>query len=404
MPDYLVAVDVGASKTLLALAFPGPGGWTWLTQPWRFPTPREPAAAADLISRSVNEIASIPGTPRAVGLAIPGPVDSRQGIVSHLPNLGWHDVPFAAMLAERLVAPVALDDDARLGALGEWSAGAGQGAHGLAYVTVSTGIGCGLVLDGRLWAGGHGLAGEFGHIVVNPGGPRCGCGHRGCVEAYAGGLALARAARKAWPRVRLGDGTPSPRSAAEIFRLAGAGDQIAAGIIDQAAEALAIGLAAIAAIFDPELIVIGGSIALSQRTWLRSVVSRSRKRCIVQTGASMRVVSPALANRSALTGAAEMAWRAMTQANRADAIGREDLACGGARTMPVAVTWSLDGPLVLVEEAAKDGSAPDSFLGEIGYGVVGPRWLELEGAVRSSPVVVPCIFAHHAAQASFAED
>src|ERR1700728_3812213 len=102
MPDYLVAADVGASKTLLALARPGPAGWTWLTPPRRFPTPSEPGDAADLISRSVSEIAATADPPRAVGLAIPGPVDSRGGIVLHLPNLGWHDVPFAAMLAQRL--------------------------------------------------------------------------------------------------------------------------------------------------------------------------------------------------------------------------------------------------------------------------------------------------------------
>jgi glucokinase len=313
MPDYLVAADVGASKTLLALARPGPAGWTWLTPPRRFPTPSEPADAADLISRGVSEIAATADPPRAVGLAIPGPVDSRGGIVSHLPNLGWHDVPFAAMLAQRLAAPVALDDDARLGALGEWSAGAGHGARGLAYVTVSTGIGCGLVLDGRPWAGGHGLAGEFGHIVVNPSGPRCGCGHRGCVESYAGGLALARAARRAWPRARLGDGAPAPRSAAEIFRLARGGDPVAAGLVERATEALATGLAAIAAVIDPELIVLGGSVALGQRRWLRSVVARSRQRCIAQTGASMRVVSATLAGLSALTGAAELSWRTASE-------------------------------------------------------------------------------------------
>jgi glucokinase len=320
--ETLAAADVGASKTLVALVGsrpPGlagsrPGRWSWLTPPQRFATPRDPGDVARLITRAVRDLAGEQAWPAAAAVAIPGPVDSRQGIVAHLPNLGWHDVPFAAILSGQLGVPVLLDDDARLGGLGEWAAGAGAGTRSLGYVTVSTGIGCGLVVDGEPWAGGHGLAGEFGHIVVDPGGPRCGCGHRGCVEAYAGGLAMSRAARRAWPRARLGDGTPAPRSAGEIFRLARRGDEAAAAIVGDATGALALGLAMIAAVFDPELIVVGGSVALGQRRWIRSVAAASRRRCIAQTGASMRVVSAALAGQSALAGAAEAVVRFTGQA------------------------------------------------------------------------------------------
>jgi len=309
VPETLLAADVGASKTLVALVGPQPGGWAWLTLPQRFATPRDPAVAAALISQVARNLAGDQRTVAAAAVAIPGPLDRDRGIVTLLANLGWHDVPFAAMLAGQLGVPVVLDDDARLGALGEWSVGAGRGARSLGYVTVSSGIGCGLVLDGEPWAGGHGVAGEFGHLVLDTSGPRCGCGHRGCVEAYAGGLALARAARRAWPRARLGDGTPAPRSAAEVFRLARRGDAAAARIVGEATGALALGLAAIGAVFDPELIVVGGSVALGQRRWIRSVAAASRRRCIAQTGASMRVVTAALADHSALAGAAELAAR-----------------------------------------------------------------------------------------------
>jgi glucokinase len=307
MREALVAADVGASKTLVALAMVEPTGWAWLGSARRFTTPGNPHDLVAMITQAARDMAEDQSTFIGAAVAIPGPVDRDRGILVHLANLGWRDVPFATMLSDSLGAPVSLDDDARLGAVGEWASAAGQGCRSLAFVTVSSGIGCGLILDGNPWPGSHGLAGEFGHIVVDDRGPRCGCGNRGCIEAYAGGFALARAARRSWPNVRLADGSRSPRTPAELFRMARRGDHVAARIVDNAANALAIGLAAIAAVADPDLIVVGGSVALGQRRWLRTVAARSRARCLSQTGKAMRVMAAGLDHRSALAGAAELA-------------------------------------------------------------------------------------------------
>jgi len=304
-----LAADVGASKTLVALVRPCAGGWSWAGEVRRFATPRDP----DQLAKQVCEVIAAPDGSRAMiagaGVAIPGPLDAERGIVTHLGNLAWRQIPLAQMLAEMTGAPVRIDDDARLGAVGEYVAGAGRGCRSLAYVTISTGIGCGLVLNGAAWPGSHGLAGEFGHIVVNPAGPRCGCGKRGCIEAFAGGLALARAARRGWPKSRLPDGTKAPRSSEELFAMAHSGDPGAAALVAAGRDALSFGLAAIVAIADPEVIVVGGSIALSQPRWLNSTVADARRRCIRQAGEAVRVVPAALAERSALAGAAELAIR-----------------------------------------------------------------------------------------------
>ncbi|HUY25082.1 MAG TPA: ROK family protein [Candidatus Saccharimonadales bacterium] len=307
-PGVLLAVDVGGSKTLVALVDPQPGGWTWLGAPLHFATPRDPTAVVELVGQAAEQRAREAGRSiRGAGVAIPGPLDPDGGVVTHLPNLGWHGVPLAGMLTTRLNVPVALNDDARMGALGEWAVGAGRGTNILVFVTVSTGIGSGLVIDGHPYAGAHGFAGEFGHIVVDPKGPRCGCGNRGCIEAYAGGLALSRAACRAWPRRRLEDGSPAPRTASEVFRLARQRHPVAALLVNQATDALALGIGAIAAVIDPGLIVIGGSVAMGERRWLASVVARARRRCIADVGREISVVPPALGVLSSLAGAAQLA-------------------------------------------------------------------------------------------------
>jgi glucokinase len=313
MADRLAAVDVGASKTLVALVQREREGWTWISRTRRFSTPSHPEKLVARIGATVRELAGPQHIVTGAGIAIPGPLDSQRGIVTHLANLGWRDIPFACMLSAEIGAAVVLDDDARLGALGEWAAGAGRGCDSLAFVTVSSGVGCGLVLAGAAWQGSHGLAGEFGHLVVDPHGPRCSCGNRGCIEAYAGGLALIRATEHAWPHGHLDDGSVAPRTPAELFRLVRRSDPVAAGIVDKAADALAVGIAAIVAVADPELIVVGGSVALGQRNWLRSVTKRARARCVSQAGAAMRVVPAGLGGHAALAGAAELAVRAASR-------------------------------------------------------------------------------------------
>jgi glucokinase len=187
---------------------------------------------------------------RVVGIGAPGPLDSQRGTMFNPPNLpGWHDVPLADQLGRLLRCPVHLENDANLAALAEYHRGAGRGTRTMAYVTWSTGVGGGLVIDGKLFSGAHGAAGEIGHMVLDPDGPLDACGQRGCVEAFCGGSALQR---------------ETGESAVELFDAAAAGDAEASVIVRRAATYMGHALVNLTNLFDPEMIVIGGGVT---RSW-----------------------------------------------------------------------------------------------------------------------------------------
>lgn len=267
MRPLVGAVDIGATKTLVTLIPRPVEEWPAHPPVVRFATPLDPAACVERIGGALERLAGRErGAVVAVGCGTPGPLDRERGIIIHLPNQAWRAVPIGPWLSERVGAPVAIDDDARTGALGEAVLGAGAGADPVVYLTISSGIGSGLVLGGALVAGAHGLAGEVGHLVADHQGPRCACGNRGCIEAFASGGGLARRARLAWPRAMAADGRPAPRSSADVFRAARLGDPEARRLADEAAWALAFGFASLAAVLDPEVIVVGGSVGVAQRS------------------------------------------------------------------------------------------------------------------------------------------
>ena len=316
----VAAVDIGATKTLVTVrpaATAGAGDRTARSSAWsvgadvaRLATDRDAASLADRIALEVRALlAGSGGRLVAVGVGAPGPLDPATGLVVHSPNLGWRDVPLGRLLSERLDAPVALEDDANAAALGEWQFGAGAGADPFAFITVSSGVGSGIVVGGALLRGAHGLAGEVGHLTVDAEGPRCGCGRRGCVEAYVGGAALARRARQSWRSELLADGSPAPRDADGVLRAARHGDPVALGLAGEAAEALGRALAAVAASIDPQRIAVGGALALGQPALVRRAVSIARRRCIRETAQALTVVPAALGAESVLAGAAAAALR-----------------------------------------------------------------------------------------------
>jgi glucokinase len=307
-----VAIDIGATKTLLASRPVAglEGGWALDGPLDRIDSDLAPSACVDWVARQVDRVtAGGSGRVVAVGVAAPGPLDATHGIITRSSNLGWEDVPIAAMLSERLGAPVSLEDDANTAALGEWHFGAGEGADPMGYLTVSSGIGAGIVAGGDIVRGATGNAGEVGHIVIDPSGPRCACGRRGDVESYAGGAALARRARATWPQRRLADGRPAPREAADIFRAARGGDPDAVRLVDDAIEALATALAAMAAVVEPAVVVVGGSIGLGQRKVIGRAATLARRRVLRENGASLRIAAAALGHESVLAGAADRALR-----------------------------------------------------------------------------------------------
>jgi glucokinase len=313
------AVDIGATKTLVAVLptvadpadLAGSGGFR---RPLRFATQRDPTHQVDRVAASLRELAS--GRPIvAIGVAAPGPLDPASGLIVESPNLGWRDLPLGTALAERLSAPVAVEDDANAGALGEALAGAGRGADPVVYLTLSTGVGAGIVVAGRLVHGAHNAAGEVGHLVVDPSGPRCGCGGRGHVESYAGGAALAARARLAWPAGRRADGNPAPTDVAGIVEAAASGDVIAQRLLDEAVQAVAVAIAAVVASIDPERIVVGGSVGLKQSRLVRRAVQLARRRVTRGVGRSLAVVRAALGSNAPLVGAALLGRQRFAEAS-----------------------------------------------------------------------------------------
>lgn len=310
--DHVVAIDIGATKTLLAVRPVAEldVGWAPRGQVDRIDSDLAPDAFVEWVAERIDRFrAERGGHVVALGIAAPGPLDATHGVITRSSNLGWGDVPIVAMLGERLAVPASLEDDANTAALGEWHFGAGIGADPMGYLTVSSGIGGGIVAGGDIVRGATGNAGEVGHIVIDPAGPRCACGRRGDIESFAGGASLARRARRIWPRAVLADGRPAPREAADIFRAARHGDVDAIRLVEDATNALATAIAVMTAVVEPETIVIGGSIGLGQRRVMSRAVTLARRRVLRENGASMRIVPAALGHESVLAGAADRALR-----------------------------------------------------------------------------------------------
>jgi glucokinase len=228
-----------------------------------------------------------------VGIAAPGPVVFSTGHIINPPNLpGWGDVALGPMLRERLGLRVVVENDAKAAAYGEYLEGAGRGARAMVFVTVSTGIGGAVVLDGKLYRGVDGAAGEVGHTIVVTGGPLCGCGRHGCLEAVASGTALAREGQAAIldgraPILRrLAAVADGEVTAGLIAAAAAEGDAAAREIITRAAELLGTGLGNLVNIFNPDLIVLGGG------------VTRIGTPLLAPAEAAMREVALALPRRS----------------------------------------------------------------------------------------------------------
>lgn len=211
---------------------------------------------------------------KGIGICSAGWVDSERGIVPAAPQLpGWHDVPLAQIIRERLGPPAILENDANAAALGEHTFGAGRGARHLVYITVSTGVGGGIIADGKLYGGARGSAGEIGHTVIDPNGPKCGCGNNGCLEALASGTAIARQGAEAAKR---GDSPALAEAlkretrlgAKDVAAAAEAGDAAAREVFAEAGRYLGMALANVVNLLSPEAIILGGGVMHSRELFL----------------------------------------------------------------------------------------------------------------------------------------
>jgi glucokinase len=233
-----------------------------------------------------------------------------EGRVSPLNILLWRGFPLRAALQERYGRPALVDNDAKALALGEYTIGAGRGARCLLGMVVSTGVGGGIVEDGRLVHGVSGNAGHIGHVIAFPGGPLCGCGARGCVEGVASGTGLARRAREAKAEGLLPD-LPAAPTGEDIVNAARAGEPTAARFVEEAGIAVGRGIASAAALLDLDRIVIGGGVALGAGDLLLGPLRRTLEqdaRLDFTAGIERKVMLSDLGVEAALAGAAALLW------------------------------------------------------------------------------------------------
>jgi glucokinase len=305
MADTTLAIDLGGTQIRAAVA----DGGTLRGRVAR-PTPAQegPGAVVEAIVEAARDslaLAGLAGMPPVVGIAAPGPLHGAEGVVFSPPNLkGWRNVPLSRELEARFGCPVFLIKDANAAAVAEHGMGAGRGVDTLVYITVSTGIGGGLILGGRVFEGHDGTAGEVGHVTIDLNGPICNCGNRGCLEAVASGTAIARLAaeRVAAGELRLLPGATI--SAASVYAAAATGDLAARAITDGVGGALGLACVGLVHLFNPERIILGGGLTHAGPLLLEPVWAMIERHAMPIPRARVRLLTAALGEDVGLWGAA----------------------------------------------------------------------------------------------------
>lgn len=309
-----IGVDIGGTKVGAGVVTPTGQVLTRL----RLETPdrsKSPSVVEDTIVQACAELRRQYSV-AAVGVGAAGFVDAERSTVLFAPHLAWRHEPLRETIRSRLRLPTIVENDANAAAWAEVRLGAGAGYNDVLVVNLGTGIGGAIVRDGRLQRGHYGLAGEFGHMTMVPNGHRCECGNRGCWEQYASGNALTREARElvaadspvARGLIQAVDGAPERITGPLVTELARTGDRTCAELLEDAGGWLGLGLANLAAAFDPELIIVGGGVSdaddlllgPARRAYLRNLTGRGFR-------PEAPVRAAALGNDAGMVGAAELA-------------------------------------------------------------------------------------------------
>jgi glucokinase len=307
-----IGVDVGGTTMAAGLVAPDGQVLAHLEAPTYGRGPGTALAALLDLLDGLDGIARARGLrPVGVGVGVPGNVDAERGVVGavihHVPELAG--TALAAMLGERLGMPVFVDNDVNALALGEWTFGAGQGARSLVLLALGTGVGGGIILEGRLHRGHRGFGGELGHVPIDFGGRPCVCGGRGCLKAYVSGSDIARVGSERLARTV---------TAADVFRLAAGGERIAREIVDEVCEALGAGLAVVVNGLNPERLLLAGSVAGSLRPLEGDLRARLARYAFAEALAATRIEILDLDKRATVRGGAALV-RYETRRRAADA-------------------------------------------------------------------------------------
>jgi glucokinase len=312
MRDLAIAIDIGGTGTRTALV----NSEGVIVERTSIRTEPQQGMDAGLrrIAAAVRQV--MPDDGRRVcgiGIAAAGLVDVRRGVALSQSNLpGWQGAPLRQYFEDAFQLPTAIGNDANLAALAEQRYGAGKGASHLIYITISTGIGGGIISDGRIYSGADGFAGEVGHHTIDVHGPRCNCGNLGCLEVLASGTAMARDARSAIAAGRpsqilgLAGGDLAAISPVTIAKAAGMGDVLGHEIIDRAGTYIGFGLVNLIHLFNPRLFVIGGGVSNIGEPLFSAIRRTVAEHGIGPMSDGVRIVPAALGDDSGLLGAAAL--------------------------------------------------------------------------------------------------
>ncbi|MBA3341836.1 MAG: ROK family protein [Gemmatimonadaceae bacterium] len=268
---------------------------------------------AGLVEEVIGQTRQETGAERSdflgVGIGAPGPLDRSRGVVITSPNLGWHDFPLRDEVSQRINMPATLDNDANCATLGEWWCGAAKGGRNVVGLTIGTGIGGGLILDGKLYHGASDAAGEIGHTTIDSTGRRCKCGNYGCLEAYASGTAIAERARELLDvegdsiMHSMVDGDLGRLTAQTVFEASKRGDAVALEVVRDTAHFLGVGVSNLINIFNPDTFVIAGGVTQAGDLLFDPLRAEVRRRAFKSAVDACRIVPGSLPLSAGVVGA-----------------------------------------------------------------------------------------------------
>ncbi|MEP6691203.1 MAG: ROK family protein, partial [Gemmatimonadaceae bacterium] len=314
--QYIIGVDLGGTNIVVG-AMPEDGSAQLAVSEQSTHSERGAEAVVDkivaMIARAISEVMSTQSAQAAdflgVGVGAPGPLDRENGVVIVAPNLGWRNFPLRDEVSSRIRLPVTLDNDANCATVGEWWQGAAKGGRNVVGLTIGTGIGGGLILDGKLYHGSSDVAGEIGHTTIDAAGRYCRCGNYGCLEAYASGPAIAQRAREALERDEVSSlhtivaGDLDKLTAAIIYDAAKDGDALALEVVRDTAKFLGTGLANILNLFNPDVVVIAGGVTKAGEPLFEPLRAEVKRRAFRPAVEACRIVPGSLPGTAGMVGA-----------------------------------------------------------------------------------------------------
>ncbi len=313
--EKALAVDLGGTRMRVALI--DKRGRILKKYAERTKGSQGPQQVMERLAGHLKDVAAdVPvGSILGLGVGVAGPTNSRTGAMFRPPNLpSWHGFSPKAILEGALGLPVVIGNDASLAALGVHRFGAGKGLSNLLYLTISTGVGGGIIIGGKLYEGSRGFAGELGHILIDRNGPACACGSNGCLESLASGTAIAHIAKerlvseKGSSLLRIAGGDIDKVDAEMVAQAAKSGDDLALGVMNEAAYNLGLGLVVLLNVFDPDMIVLGGGVSQELDMMMPHILEAIRSQAMTQHKDPVPIVQSKLGDDVGLLGAAALVF------------------------------------------------------------------------------------------------